>query len=107
MKLPTLGPKGLAVMGIILCFLIACFFSGCSLDDIAGDATGARPCVFYPPEPGTYNIIYHVPGDPKDTFKHAQFQTDLDGRPFVLDALHRGVSGGVDCDGINSYFKVN
>jgi len=96
-------------MGIILGFLIACFFSGCSLDDIAGDATGARQCTFYPPEPGNYNIIYHKRGDPKDTFVHAQFHSDNNGTPFVLEAINRsdGVSGGVDCDGINSYFKLN
>ena len=104
MRLPTLGPKSLAVIGVILCFLIAFFFSGCSLDDFVGDLTGTKECVFYPECPGTYQIIYHDSSDPPGTFKSGMFRNDF-GEPYSL-FNPTDVEKDFPCDGIESSSRV-
>src|SRR5262245_44625174 len=97
---PAFGEDSLAAIGVVACFVIAGFFSGCNLDDAVSVLTG-EGCPFYPPCPGVYRIIYKDPNDGK-LKSLTTFPSD---RPFIIyDPLQP--ANHIYCDGIDSYSKV-
>jgi len=103
---PALGPRSLAAIGAVLCFLIASFFSGCIFDEaFVQKALNPGPCIYYPAgHAGTYTIIYHRAKDPPNTFLHTEvlWLSSSDDEVIDLNSLQPSSDPGGQCDQILS-----
>ena len=96
---PIIGAKGIVVIGVMACFLIACFFSGCSIEDPYFKFVGPEnsPCILPVQGPGDYSFIYYDPQTGQE--KNVKI-TSKDGQPIDLRMLN------LPCDTVHSLHLV-
>jgi hypothetical protein len=111
MRRPSLlDTTTLAAVVTVSCFLVASFFSGCILDDVATEGI-TPPCVRPVEGEGTFTVLYHSPHDPKGTFRNikgivvSRFQYhpgNIDLNHFFTSVMSTAMEMSVDCDHIES-----